>query len=384
MPDSISLSVRINHFVIHHLCYQSCAPAMQEAGVVAVAETQELRDLQAQQAEGHGSQLYPASASTDGPHPQGGPSEKDVQRLQAQLQQATRQDLANWLQLSSSMLGMQAADDGLNGDVNHDSDHENSSLPGSEPDDAISAMKDASDDHPNSNHNDPDAGSHQAGLHLAAADSDAKGNDRSEDDSDSDSDEEHRYVCPSQRFKVAQETAAAARNNLVACIAGFCKSLRDHRYAGPGQFLPLLAALLLHSQRLSADSMTIQAEIDICRDRLHDGQDNPHWPDAMQQFPAWSRQLHALNALQDQPTDSLPDVSQLLSSQEFWAGLPGQLHKQQCKKLALTALVRSVRQTFEVFKAALSDGRPGSKFWIFLSYNARWWDEKRSGEWTKA
>ena len=78
----------------------------------------------------------------------------------------------------------------------------------------------------------------------------------------------------------------------------------------------------------------------------------------MQQFTAWSRQLHALNALQDQPTDSLPDVEELLYSQAE-SRLSERLQKQQSKKLALMTLARSVRQTFKLFMTALYQGQHG-------------------------
>ena len=220
---------------------------MQEAGANAAVETQEPRDLQAQQAEGLGSQVYPASIGTQAPHSQGAPSEQDVQRLQVQLQHATQQDPANLLQQTSSMLGVQAAESGLHGDGKQDSDHQN------EHGDEISKSEDASIDDAHSNHH--DAASSQAGLHLAAAESDVDGNDDSGGDSDADSDEEGGYLTATERREAAEATAAAAQYNLAARMGALRNSQREHLYADPGPDLPLLAAWLLHSQRLSADSM---------------------------------------------------------------------------------------------------------------------------------
>ena len=387
---------------------------MQEAGVNAVEKTQNAGPVQPQ-AEGLGSQVHPASVGAEAPpppdvQPQKGPTEQDMQRLQAQLQlaqsslesanadrtkelrlreaqgaalvEAAVQDDADLMQLISTMLGMPTAEDDADEDVNEGSDYEDWDIESGS--DAEYSNTDGNDD----SDDDVDEGADyedwdvDSGLDVEYGDMD--GSDDSEDHT---LDGSNGGVCQrmdqeaSHRLQAAEEDAAAARENLVARMAALRKRPRDHSHTEPVQRLPLCAAWLLHSQCLSAGSMALQAEVILYKALRKDGHAHRHWPswrDALQHISDLSRKPDVLpdaqdEALQDQPKGSLPDISRLLSSREAQAELSVKLQQQQRKKLALAAQMCGTRETFKLIRTALIYGDLDAVS-RYISRDAMEWD----------
>ncbi|KAK9821385.1 hypothetical protein WJX74_006979 [Apatococcus lobatus] len=176
---------------------------------------------------------------------------------------------------------------------------------------------------------------------------------------DSDEDDLDPMALEHRLDELAAQTgkAAAAWDDLDACMTALRIHFRDHKCTGPGQRLPLLAAQLLHQHQLSADIAALHIEISSCSLLLQQKVESADWRTLIQ--PHQHLQKKVMQVIQEtvpyEPRESDPDLdfAQLLSSQGTWAELSEQQQNHQSKKLKLTAQLCSVRQTFKAVGNAL-------------------------------
>lgn len=183
--------------------------------------------------------------------------------------------------------------------------------------------------------------------------------------------------------------AEAAWNNLKDCRAALRVRLCEYQHTGPERHLPLLAAWLLHSQHLSADTAAKCMETAVGEDLLREAGACAGWDDAMRHQHKLKKEVDNLRSYhEDEQLDvdwcwePVLDVNQIMASPATWTQEAGRLQEilQEQLSMKLQAMRHAhqvnqiLRAVEDAFRVQLRDDELGPSSSHPL---ARWLDDMR-------